>query len=104
MEWSISLSVNGVLEVLTEFVKTTKGLVVKFVPKKLRKQVKKPMWWNKHLQNLGRKTPRSWDRYKLDNTEGNYTSYKNALNKNTDLCYNTSTEDVRDEDSEEHKK
>ena len=40
-----------------------KDLVVKFVPKKMRKTVKKPMWWNKHIQNLGRKKTRSWDRY-----------------------------------------
>ena len=60
-----------------------KDLVVTFVPRKMRKTVKKPMWWNKHIQNLGRKKTRSWDRYKLDKTEGNYTSYKNALNKNT---------------------
>ena len=56
---------------------------MKFVPRKIRKTVKKPMWWNKHIQNLGRKKTRSWDRYKLDKTEGNYTSYKNALNKST---------------------
>ena len=71
-------------EVWSRFIKMMKDLVVKFVQKKMRKTVKKPMWWNKHIQNLGRKKTRSWDRYKLDKTEGNYTSYKNALNKNTD--------------------
>ena len=40
----VSLSVNGVLEVLTEFVKTTKGLVVKFVPRKMRNKDMKPMF------------------------------------------------------------
>ena len=66
------------------FVKMMKDLVVKFVPRwarKIRKTVKKPAMWCKNIQNLGRKKTRSWD--KLDKTEGNYTSYKNALNKST---------------------
>ena len=83
MDWSILLNRDDVLEAWSQFVKIMKDLVVKFVPRKIRKTVKKPMWWNKHIQNLGRKKTRSWDRYKLDKTEGNYTSYKNALNKST---------------------
>ena len=84
MDWSIFINCEDVIEVWSRFIKMMKDLVVKFVPKKMRKTVKKPMWWNKHIQNLGRKKTRSWDRYKLDKTEGNYTSYNNALNKNTD--------------------
>ena len=83
MDWSILLNRDDVLEAWSQFVKIMKDLVVKFVPRKIRKTAKKPMWWNKHIQNLGRKKTRSWDRYKLDKTEGNYTSYKNALNKST---------------------
>ena len=83
MDCSIFLNCEDVIEIWSRFIKMMKDLVVKFLPKK-RKTVKKPMWWNKHIQNLGRKKTRSWDRYKLDKTEGNYTSYKNALNKNTD--------------------
>ena len=83
MEWSILLNCDDVLEVRSEFVKMMKDLVVKCIPRKIRKTVKKPMWWNKHIQNLGRKKTRSWDRYKLNKTEGNYASYKNALNKST---------------------
>ena len=84
MDWNIFINCKDVIEVWSRFIKMMKDLVVKFVPKKMRETVKKPMWWNKHIQNLGRKKTRSWDRYKLDKTEGNYTSYKNALNKNTD--------------------
>ena len=72
MDWSIFINCEDVIEVWSRFIKMMKGLVVKFVPKKMRKTVKKPMWWNKHIQNLGRKKTRSWDRYKLDKTEGNY--------------------------------
>ena len=83
MDWSILLNRDDVLEAWSQFVKIMKDLVVKFVPRKIRKTVKNPMWWNKNIQNLGRKKTRSWDRYKVDKTEGNYTSYKNALKKST---------------------
>ena len=100
MDWSILLNCDDVLEAWSQFVRMMKDLVVKFVPRKIRKTVKKPMWWNKNIQNLGRKKTRSWDRYKLGKTEGNYTSYNNALNKS----YKRSKEKVREEDIEEHKK
>ena len=100
MDWIIWLNCDDVLEAWSQFVKMMKDLVVKFVPRKIRKAVKKPMWWNKHIQNLRRKKTRSWGRYKLDKTEGNYTSYKNALKKS----YKRSKEKVREADIEEHKK
>ena len=96
------INCEDIIEVWSRFVKMMKDLVVKFVPKKMRKTVKKPMWWNKHIHNLGRKKTRSWDRYKLDKTEGDYTSYKNALNTHTNAIREAKRL-VREEDSEEHK-
>ena len=55
MDGSILLNRDDVLEAWSQFVKMMKDLVVKFVPRKIRKTVKKPMWWNKNIQNLGRK-------------------------------------------------
>ena len=58
MDGSILLNRDDVLEAWSQFVKMMKDLVVKFVPRKIRKTVKKPMWWNKNIQNLGRKKTR----------------------------------------------
>ena len=46
MDWSILLNRDDVLEAWSQFVKIMKDMVVKFVPRKIRKTVKKPMWWN----------------------------------------------------------
>ena len=47
MDWSIFINCKDVIEVWSRFSKMMKDLVVKFVPKKMRKTVKKPMWWNR---------------------------------------------------------
>ena len=49
MDWSILLNRDDELEACSQFVKIMKDLVVKFVPRKIRKTVKKPMWWNKNI-------------------------------------------------------
>ena len=61
VDWRILLNCDAVLEVFVKFVKMMKDLVMKFVPRKMRKYVNNPLWWNKQIQNQRRKTTRSWD-------------------------------------------
>ena len=61
VDWRILLNCDAVLEVFVKFVKMMKDLVMKFVPRKMRKTVKKPLRWNKQIQNQRRKTTISWD-------------------------------------------
>ena len=82
-DWSSVSDQSTVVEMWDTFRARINEAVEIYVPKKMRKSSRRPLWWNRNVQRARKNRLRMWERQKETKIYQDYLAYKRALNKST---------------------